>query len=288
MAKIPESELIINSDGTVFHLHMKPEELADKVVLVGDPGRVEILKSFFDEIESEGCSREFNFVTGKYNGKRITALSSGIGTDNIDIVMTELDALANVDFATREVKKEHKSLSIMRIGTCGAIRPEIPVGSYILSEMALGFDGLLNWYQDSESVFEKDIEAEFVKFMDWKHRLATPYFVSSAPEIVEKFKDDVFCGITMSAPGFYGPQGRTVRLKPVYDTLVDRLEHFSFNGHHITNIEMESSAIFGFSKMLGHKASTICLVVANRYCLESNPDYKPLMNGLVKLVLDRI
>lgn len=285
---IPESEFIINSDGTAFHLHMKPEFLADNVILVGDQGRVDMIKEFLSDIESEGISREFHHVTGHYNGKRVTVLSTGIGPDNIDITVNELDALANLDFKTREFKPAHRKLTMLRIGTCGAIRPEIPLGGYVLSEMSLGFDGLANWYQGYDSVTEKDIEDAFVKYMNWNERLATPYFVKSSQSLIDKFKGEVFCGITMSAPGFYGPQGRTVHMTPVYPDLIDKLENFSFNGYRITNIEMESSAISALGQMLGHETATICLAVANRHRLESIPDYKPLMNGLIKLALDKL
>ncbi len=288
MSRIPESEFIINTDGTAFHLHMKPENLADIVVLVGDQGRVDFFKDYLQDIESEGTSREFHHLTGYYNGKRVTALSTGIGTDNIDIAITEVDALANLDFKTREVKTNHRKLTLLRIGTCGAIRPEIPLGGYVFSEMSLGFDGLANWYSGCESILDSEIEKAFVKYMNWNERLATPYFIKSSQSLIDKFKGDAFCGITMSAPGFYGPQGRAVRLNPIYPDLIDRLEGFCFEGHHITNIEMESSALACLGQMLGHEAATICLVAANRHRKESMPDYKPLMHGLIEMALNKL
>ncbi|MCQ2138070.1 MAG: nucleoside phosphorylase [Bacteroidales bacterium] len=285
--RIPESELIINADGSAFHLHILPEDLADNVILVGDPGRVEMVASFLDEwsITVNKESREFRTITGRYNGVPVSIISTGIGTDNIDIVMTELDALANIDFDTRLPKEEHRSLNILRIGTCGAIRPEIPLGGYIVSEMSCGFDGLLNWYTGIEEVGQKDIEAEFIKYMNWPERLAKPYFVKASKRIVDAFRDSAYCGITMSAPGFYGPQGRSVRTGIAIPDLIRKLEGFEFEGHHFTNIEMESSALAGLAGILGHEACTICLAIANRYAKESNPDYKPLMEGLIEHAL---
>lgn len=288
--RIPESELIINADGSAFHIHILPEDLADNVILVGDPGRVEMIASHLDEgsIEFHKSSREFNTVTGRYNGVRVTVMSTGIGTDNIDIVMTELDALANIDFKTRMPKEQHRRLTILRIGTCGALRPEIPLGGYIYSEMSAGFDGLLNWYAGCPEVTEKGIEDAFVKYMNWPERLAKPYFVKSSSRLTEAFKDSSIQGITMSAPGFYGPQGRSVRTGITIPDLVQKLEGFEFEGHHFTNIEMESSALAGLAAVLGHDAGTICLAIANRYAKESNPDYKPLMEKLVRHCLDVI
>lgn len=290
MRRIPESELIINSDGSVFHLHLRPEQLADTVILVGDQGRVDIVASFFDEgsIEVDLQSREFHTITGKYNGKRISAISTGIGPDNIDIVMTELDALVNVDFETRMEKAEKRSLTILRIGTCGAVQPEIPLGGFIFSQMSLGFDGLLNWYKDRDKVACKEIEEAFVKHMDWPLRIGRPYFVESAPELIERFKDSTIKGLTMSAPGFYGPQGRCVRLTPAIDDLIMKLEQFRFEDWKVTNIEMESSALVSLATLMGHKAATVCCAIANRYAKESQPDYKPFIHRLVKLSLDNL
>jgi uridine phosphorylase len=285
---IPSSELIINDDGSVFHLHILPEDLADSVILMGDPGRVTLVGKYFDTIEVDKQSREFHTITGTYHGKRITALSHGIGTDNIDIVMTELDALANIDFKTRLPKKEHRRLTLMRIGTCGAAQPDIPLGSYILSHISIGFDGVLNWYKKGETINLKDFEEAFVEHMGWPARFARPYFVRSSKKLVDKFKDWTVKGMTVSAPGFYGPQGRSVRLALTMPDLIEKLESFEFKGYRVTNIEMESSALAGMANLLGHDAATMCLAIANRHVKESNPDYKPLMDQLLQRALDTL
>ena len=285
---IPSSELIINDDGSVFHLHILPEDLADIVIMMGDPGRVSTIAAHFDTIEIDKQSREFRTITGTYRGKRVTALSHGIGTDNIDIVMTELDALANIDFKTRLPKAEHRRLTILRIGTCGAAQPDIPLGGYILSHISIGFDGVLNWYKDGEHIFLMDFENAFVRHMDWPRRFARPYFVRSSEKIIEKFRDWTIQGMTVSAPGFYGPQGRSVRLKLTLPDLIGKLESFSYEGYRVTNIEMESSALAGMAALLGHDAATVCLAIANRHVKESNPDYKPLMAQLLRRALDTL
>ena len=285
---IPSSELIINDDGSVFHLHILPEDLADIVIMMGDPGRVSTIAEHFDTIELDKQSREFHTITGTYRGKRVTALSHGIGTDNIDIVMTELDALANIDFKTRLPKAEHRRLTLLRIGTCGAAQPDIPLGSYILSHISIGFDGVLNWYKDGEKIFLMDFENAFVKHMDWPARFARPYFVRSSEKIIERFRDWTVKGMTVSAPGFYGPQGRSVRLELTVPNLIEKLESFSHEGYRVTNIEMESSALAGMAALLGHDAATVCLAIANRHVKESNPDYKPLMAQLLRRALDTL
>ena len=285
---IPSSELIINDDGSVFHLHILPEDLADIIIMMGDPGRVSTIAEHFDTIELDKQSREFHTITGTYRGKRVTALSHGIGTDNIDIVMTELDALANIDFKTRLPKAEHRRLTLLRIGTCGAAQPDIPLGSYILSHISIGFDGVLNWYKDGEKIFLMDFENAFVKHMDWPARFARPYFVRSSEKIIERFRDWTVKGMTVSAPGFYGPQGRSVRLELTVPDLIEKLESFSHEGYRVTNIEMESSALAGMAALLGHDAATVCLAIANRHVKESNPDYKPLMAQLLRRALDTL
>jgi len=290
--RIPESELIINGDGSVFHIHLKPEELADNVIMVGDPGRVDMIAEYLTDIEFRHASREFVSVTGKRNGKRITAISHGIGPDNIDIVMTELDALANVDFKTREVKPEHKALNILRIGTSGALHPDIPLGSYILSHMSVGFDGVMNWYGNREKVTDTAIEEAFKKHMNWLDVLPSPYFVSASPKIIDLMKDITVKGVTISAPGFYGPQGRVVRIPLAMPDMLEKIESFRFTKdgeeYRITNFEMESSPLAGLAAHLGHNACTVCCAIANRYLQSSNPDYKPAIRKLVELCVDRM
>lgn len=286
--RIPESELIINSDGSAFHIHIRPEQLADIVILVGDPGRVEMFRPLFTSITAEGASREFVWITGIYNGKGVTVLSTGIGTDNIDIVMTELDALANIDFNTREIKPEHRSFTILRIGTCGAIQPEIAIGGYIFSHISIGCDGLLNWYSDRDTIALADFEEAFKKHMNWDKRLPDPYFVRADASLIERFKDCTYKGMTISASGFYGPQGRVVRQKLAMPTMLEDFESFEFQGYKITNIEMESSALAGIAAKLGHKAGTVCCAIAHRYHKDADSNYKKHVNDLVKLALDRL
>ncbi|MBO7279497.1 MAG: nucleoside phosphorylase [Bacteroidales bacterium] len=283
---IASSELIINPDGSIFHLHIKPEELADTVILVGDPGRVEMVASFFETREAEAESREFRFVTGTYRDKRITALSTGIGCDNIDIVVNELDALANIDFQTREIKKEHRRLNLLRIGTCGAIQPDIPLGSFVFSEISVGCDGLLNWYEDRDQIAEKDFEAPFMEHCAWAPYLPVPYFVRAADSLIERFRDKTIFGVTISASGFYGPQGRVLRQGLAMPNMIADFESFRHNGYRITNFEMEGSALAGLAHHLGHDAATVCCVIANRHLGESNTDYKPRVRELIQLSLD--
>ena len=284
--RIPESELIINSDGSAFHIHIKPEQLADRVIVVGDPGRVDQIAVFLDSIECRNASREFVSVTGSYKGKRFTVLSTGIGTDNIDIVMTELDALANIDFSTREVKPEHRKLTILRIGTCGALQPDVPIGSYVFSRVSIGFDGLMNWYADRESL--DDFEAAFKAHMNWNPHLPDPYFVRASERIAQAFEGLTIQGMTISAPGFYGPQGRVVRLPLAMPDMLDRISAFRFGGMKINNFEMESSALAGLAAKLGHDAGTVCCAIANRQLKDSNPNYKRKIEELVQLCLDTL
>ena len=286
--RIPESELIINADGSAFHIHIKPEELADNIILVGDPGRVDMIAEYLTDIECRHASREFVSVTGYRNGKRITALSHGIGPDNIDIVMTELDALANVDFATREVKPEHRRLNILRIGTSGALHADIPLGSYILSHISVGFDGVMNWYGGRENFTLNDVEADFKKHMNWKETLPSPYFVKASDKVIDLMKDVTIKGVTISAPGFYGPQGRVVRLPLAMPDMLEKIESFRFGEYRITNFEMESSPLAGFGAMLGHDVCTVCCAIANRYLQSSNPDYKAAVRSLVELSVERM
>lgn len=286
--RIPESELIINSDGSVFHIHIRPDQLADKVILVGDPGRVEMFRPLLEKVECEGASREFVWITGRYNSERVTVLSTGIGTDNIDIVMTELDALANVDFTTREVKPAHRTLDILRIGTCGAIQPEIPLGAFIFSHISVGCDGLLNWYDNRDRIALLDFEEAFKKHVHWDKHLPDPYFVRASDKLIAKFADCTVKGMTISASGFYGPQGRVVRQGLAMPNMLEDFETFEFDGYKITNFEMEGSALAGMSAKLGHNAGTVCCAIAHRYLKDANTDYKPRVKELVVLALDRL
>ena len=286
--KIPASELIINADGSVFHIHLKPEELADTVIMVGDPGRVDMIAEYLTDIEFRHAAREFVSVTGRYNSRRITVLSHGIGPDNIDIVMTELDALANIDFATREVKPEHRTLKILRIGTSGALHADIPLGSYVLSHISVGFDGVMNWYGNREKVTDPAVEEAFKRHMRWDPTLPSPYFVKASDEIIRLFADCTLKGVTISAPGFYGPQGRVVRIPLAMPDMLENIESFRFGEYRITNFEMESAPLAGLARHLGHEACTVCCAIANRYLQSSNPDYKPQIRGLVELALDRM
>ncbi len=290
--RIPESELIINGNGSVFHLHMKPEHLADNVIMMGDPGRIDILADYLSDIECRNAHREFVSITGKYKGKRITAVSHGIGPDNIDIVMTELDALANVDFQTREVKPEHRTLNILRIGTSGALHADIPLGSYVLSHISVGFDGVMNWYGNRKKITIPEVEEAFKKHMNWPDVLPSPYFVKASPKIIDLMKDITIKGATISAPGFYGPQGRVVRIPLAMPHMLEDIESFRFStggeDYRITNFEMESSPLAGMAAHLGHNACTVCCIIANRYLKSTNTDYKPIMRQLVETSLERM
>jgi uridine phosphorylase len=289
MRVIEPSELIINPDGTIFHLHLKPEQLAENIILVGDPGRVKMISEFFDKIESESENREFVSATGLFGTKRITVLSTGIGTDNIDIVLNELDALVNIDLVTRQIKDRHTSLNIIRIGTSGGLQGDIPVNAFLASAKSIGFDGLLNFYQNRNEVSDLLFEESFKTFVSWNDLLPSPYVVSADQNLFDKIVDDSFTsGVTISAPGFYGPQGRELRLKIVDPLINDKIEAFRFNHQRITNYEMECSAIYGLSKLLGHKALTVCIIIANRVSKKANEDYKPVMINLVQKVLERI
>lgn len=288
MEKIGASELIINSDGSVFHLHLRPEELADTVILVGDPGRVEMVSSFFDTVELRRASREFVSATGTYKGCRMTVLSTGIGCDNLDIVMTELDALVNIDFSSRQVKKELRSLRILRIGTSGAIQPDIPVESYVFSHISVGADGLLNWYAGRDEVSYREMEDAFVAHTGWDSHLPAPYFARASQELVELFADCTVKGVTISAPGFYGPQGRVLRLPLAMPDMMEKFESFRFGDYRITNFEMEGSALAGLAAKLGHRGGTVCCIIANRYHKGAEPDYKQLVEKLVIMALDKL
>lgn len=289
MRRFGESELILNQDGSVFHLHIKPEQLAHKVILVGDPGRVSLVASHFTDIEMEVQSREFHSITGKYQGKRITVASTGIGCDNIDIVVNELDALVNIDFATRTEKAEKTSLEIVRIGTCGGLQEYTPVGTFIVSEKSIGFDGLLNFYAGRNEVCNLALEDAFTKHMHWNPQLCAPYVIEADEELTNRIGgDDMVHGITIACGGFYGPQGRQLRIPLADPDQNAKVESFEYEGMHITNFEMESSALAGLSKLLGHKATTCCMVIANRLIKEANTGYKSTIDNLIKEVLERI
>lgn len=286
---IPPSELIINSDGSIFHLHLKPEQLADKIIMCGDPARVDRIASHFETTECSITNREFHTVTGTYKGKRITALSHGIGTDNIDIVINELDALANIDFSTRQIKKEFRQLTMVRVGTSGGLQPEVPIGTYVAAERSIGFDGVLYFYADSSKIRDLAFEEQLIKQLEWKIEGLKPYTVSSDAALIEQItRSDIIRGNTIAANGFYGPQGRQLRLALQDPDLNKKIEAFDYNGLKITNFEMESSSLAGLSALMGHKAMTVCCIIAGRVAEKMNTDYKGSIEGLIKTVLDRI
>lgn len=284
-----ESELIINADGSVFHLHVKPEQLADKVILVGDPGRVSLVASHFEKVECDIQSREFHTITGSYQGKRISVVSTGIGCDNIDIVMNELDALANIDFTTRHVKSPLKSLTLVRLGTCGGLQEYTPEGTYIASEKSIGFDGLLNYYAGRNETCDLEFEEAFKNHMDWNPQKGAPYVIDSDKETLDRVAgEDMVRGVTIACGGFFGPQGRELRIPLADPKQNEKVENFEYNGYRITNFEMESSALAGLAKLMGHKAMTCCMVIANRRAQKANVEYKNSIDGLIQIVLDRI
>lgn len=286
------SELIINADGSIFHLHVKPEQLADKVILVGDPGRVSLVASHFDEIECEVENREFRTITGSYKGKRLSVVSTGIGCDNIDIVVNELDALANIDFETRTERQEPKTLTLVRIGTCGGLQPYTPEGTFVLSKMSIGFDGLLNFYAGRNEVCDLAFEKEFINHMGWQgdQCIAHPYVIHADEELSERIAgEEMVRGVTIACGGFYGPQGRQLRIPIADPNQNEKIMNFvSSQGERITNFEMESSALAGLARLLGHKATTCCMVIANRVAGKANPNYKNSIDALIQLVLERL
>ena len=293
MKKYEPSELIINEDGSIFHLHIKPEQLADRIILVGDPGRVDTVASHFDSKECDIQSREFHTITGTYKGKRITCLSHGIGCDNLDIVMNELDALANIDFKEREDKPEHRTLTLVRIGTCGGLQPEAPLGTFIASVKSIGFDGLLNYYAGRNEVCDLELEKAFTRHMNWCPLKGAPYVAVADPSLIDQVAGkEMLRGITIACGGFYGPQGRQIRLKIQDPNQNEKVESFRYQAPEgelkVCNFEMESSALAGLSALLGHRAMTCCMVIANRYAKEMNTEYKNSIDTLIKLVLDRI
>ena len=289
MRQIPESELIINSDGSIFHLHLKPEQLADRIILVGDPARVPLIGEYLDNKECELSNREFYTITGSYHSKRISIISHGIGCDNIDIVINELDALANIDFRTRTIKPEFKQLTMVRIGTSGGLQPFVPVGTCVAAEKSIGLDGVLYFYAGHEKVRDMLYESELIHQLDWKIDRLLPYVVSADPSLIDQItSNDILRGTTIAANGFYGPQGREIRLLLSDPSLNQKIEAFEYQGHKITNYEMESSALAGLSAMMGHKAMTVCYIIAGRIDKNMNTDYQSSMSELIIKVLERI
>lgn len=287
--KYAPSELIINPDGSAFHLHLQPQHLSDRVILVGDPGRVNTVASHFESKEDEVCSREFHTITGTYHGKRITVLSTGIGCDNIDIVVNELDALANIDFQTRQDRPTFRQLTLVRIGTCGGLQPDTPLGTYVASVKSIGFDGLLNYYADRNRVCDLDIEQAFRTHMDWSPLKGAPYVATATPDLIEQIAGtDMLRGITIACGGFYGPQGRRLRMEIQDPDQNRKIESFRYHDLKICNFEMESSALAGLASILGHRAMTCCMVIANRYAQEMNTTYKNSIDDLIQIVLNRI
>lgn len=289
MVPISNTDLILNTDGSIYHLHLLPEDIADTIILVGDPGRVKQVSSHFDLVELEKENREFVTHTGTRHGKRISAISTGIGTDNIDIVLNELDALVNVDLETRSVKSIRKSLNLIRIGTSGALYSDITVGNQIVTQIAGGFDGLYHFYNDPKDVNVPGLSTAFMNYTGWKQSLAEPYFINGSEKLQNLLSgSDQIKGITLSTPGFYGPQVRSIRLEPFDELLMQKLGSFTFNHMRINNFEMESSALYALSAMLGHEAITICVAIANRISEAFLEDYKPAVDSLIKMVLDKL
>lgn len=285
---IPASELIINSDGSAFHIHLRPDQIRDNIIFVGDPGRVNMVASMFDSIDYEVSSREFHTIGGTYKGKPIMVISHGIGPDNIEIVMTEIDALANIDFETRKVKHEHRTLNIVRIGTSGSLQEELHIGDFVIAEKGIGFDGILNFYAGRDGVCDLDFESDFCRHTEWQDEWALPYVVDADKELTERIgRDDMTRGYTIAAVGFYAPQGRQVRLKLADPDLNSKIESFRYKGRPITNFEMESACLQGMAKLLGHKAMTVCCIIAERVANNMNTDYKPRVEELIRTVLDR-
>lgn len=285
----PESELIINPDGSAFHIHVRPDQLCDKIVLVGDPGRVDLVASYFDEKTFEVSSREFHTIGGVYKGKKIMCISHGIGTDNIDIVVNELDALANIDFNTRLAKPEHRSLTMVRVGTSGGLQPHVPIGTHVISEKSIGFDGVLNFYAGRNEVCDLVFEESFCQSVGWNALWARPYVIDNNIDLINRIdQGDMVRGVTISANGFYGPQGRELRIPLADPDLNKKIQDFKHDRFVVTNYEMESSALAGLATLLGHRAATVCMIIANRLAHHSNTDYKSSIGDLIVKVLDRI
>ncbi|GHT12456.1 phosphorylase [Bacteroidia bacterium] len=285
---IPSSELIINSDGSIFHLHLQPHQLADTIILVGDPSRVEVVASRFSKVHHSVSNREFVTQTGEYKGHPVTALATGIGTDNLDIVINELDALANIDLATREPKAQHRQLTLLRLGTSGALQPDIALGSYVSSHVSIGFDGLLNFYAHRNSISLLEMERAFCDYVQWNPLCAKPYFAPNSERLIKLFADSTVEGMTAVASGFYGPQGRVLRLPLADPKLNEKIAAFRYQGKRITNFEMEGSAIAGLGALLGHETLTICTIIANRAAKDMNVDYKKAVDGMIDMALAKL
>lgn len=289
MPEIKSSELILNPDGSIFHLHLKPGDISKDIILVGDPARVDLISGYFDSVEFKVSNREFTTVTGEYMNKRLSVVSTGIGTDNIDIVINELDALVNIDLKGKTIKRKHTSLNFIRIGTSGALQPDIPINSFVASKKAIGFDGLLNFYSGRVDISDLEFEKAFTKHTLWSKLISSPYVVDADNTLFNKIAgENIISGVTISAPGFYGPQGRELRIPVADPELNNKIASFRFSDMRITNYEMECSGIYGLSKLLGHQALTVCAIIANRATGEANENYYQVINKLVKIVLDRI
>lgn len=286
--QIPPSELIINPDGSIYHLKLKPEHVATNVIVVGDPDRVSLISSKFEKIEYKIQNREFVTHTGYYKGKRITVIATGIGTDNIDIVLNELDAVVNIDLEQRMIKESHTCLNIIRIGTSGALQEDIPVDSFVVSTYGLGFDGLLPFYKGLNDINEHELTQAFIEQTAWNNEFNKPYIIKGSDELINKIAFDFYQGITATANGFYGPQGRKLRLELQQNDLNELLNRFSYKNHRITNFEMETSALYGLGKLLGHNTCTVCVVVANRMVQQYSKNYKLSVEKLIETVLERI
>lgn len=284
----PETELILTKEKRVYHINLCGEDIADDVIVVGDQNRVAQISKLFSKIEFKTEHREFVTHTGIYNGKRITVLSTGIGTDNIDIVMNELDAAVNINLETRELNPTHRSLNIIRLGTSGALQADIPVNGIVVSSHGLGLDGLLNFYDNWQSINENDISESFMKHSNWLPNLPYPYCVKASEKLISKFKEGTHIGITATAPGFYGPQGRQIRLKASMPTLNEFLTDFKHGEHRITNFEMETSALYGLGKLLNHQCLTACVIIANRVRKEFTSDYTKSVEILITESLQRL
>jgi uridine phosphorylase len=288
MPVIKNADLLVCEDGSIYHLALQPEQLADTVIIVGDPDRVGVISNHFDTVECRISNREFITHTGMLKRKRITVLSTGIGTDNIDIVMNELDALANIDLSSRKVKPDHKTLDVIRIGTSGSIQADVPVGSFALSTYGLGLDNLLHYYDNGSDTLDLQMSGAFIKHTSWNENLSKPYFVKGSEELIRKFEKGTFKGITATAPGFYGPQGRILRLGLADPEMNEKIQSFRYQGERVINFEMETSALYGLGSLLGHRVVTVCALIANRATNETWPDHKTLIGKLIDLVLERL